>query len=208
MSDPNPDQYAHVFAGKTERELREIATPPDLSYHDAMAFRVARRLAIDIAKKTASPAGRGPSPAPSLEPAPATVSSADQPAAIDKRHFGPYADRAPLPDANLEPIDSPPAAPVAEAIPLIIPMGRCEELLERQLASGAGLIEHLVQYIARYDSDLHSCLQFADRICSVMKSSAGVAKAVGRLRGLAPDETRHRILVECAPPRGEGVLRA
>jgi hypothetical protein len=144
------------------------------------------------------------SPEPELPPA--TLSADAEPISVDKRHFGPYADRAPPADADLEPIDSPPAAPVVDPIPLIIPMGRCEELLERQLASGAGLVEHLVQYIARYDSEVSACLQFADRICSVMKSSAGLAKAVGRLRGLGPEETRHRVFVEYAP-HGGGVLR-
>jgi hypothetical protein len=37
-----------------------------------------------------------------------------------------------------------------------------------------------------------------ERIGSLMKSSAEVAKVVGRFRGLEAEETRHRMIVEHA----------
>jgi hypothetical protein len=70
-------------------------------------------------------------------------------------------------------------------------------LLERQIASCAGLIEHIAHYIARHDSAIDACGNFMERMASLMNSSANAAKMVGRLRGsLEPEETRLRQIVE------------
>jgi hypothetical protein len=96
------------------------------------------------------------------------------------------------PDIKLLP---PPAEP---AIPFAIPEGSADVLLEKQIGSCAGLIEHVARYIARNDSAIDACTNFMERIGSLMKSSAEVAKVVGRFRGLEAEETRHRMIVEHA----------
>ena len=77
--------------------------------------------------------------------------------------------------------------PQQPAIPFAIPEGKTDALLERQIASCAGIIEHLAHYIARYDSAVETCNQFMDRISTMMRSSAEAGLAVGRLRGMAPE---------------------
>src|SRR5436305_90536 len=56
----------------------------------------------------------------------------------------------------VEPSESGPNPAVVEpeqpAISFAIPEGRTDVLLDRQIASCAGIIEHLAHYIARYDS--------------------------------------------------------
>ncbi|MFL6690018.1 MAG: hypothetical protein ACJ8IR_07530 [Alphaproteobacteria bacterium] len=96
------------------------------------------------------------------------------------------------PDIKLLP---PPAEP---ALPFTIPEGSADVLLEKQIGSCAGLIEHVARYIARNDSAIDACTNFMERIGSMMKSSAEVAKVVGRFRGLEAEETRHRMIVEHA----------
>ncbi|HEY4114131.1 MAG TPA: hypothetical protein VGM17_08730 [Rhizomicrobium sp.] len=208
MSDSTPAQWAHVFAGKTERELHEIATPLDLPQEQAMAFRLARRAAIVEAGKAEHPAHARVEPlaetAIAAAPERAATETADE--NIPQKNEAAASDHAAALEQLTQASVTSHSRPWKEAIPFVIPQGPSEEMLERQLASCAGLIDHLAQYIGRYDSDVQACLNFADRIASLMKSSAGVAKVVGRLRGLAPDETRHRVLVEYAPPGG-GVLQ-
>jgi hypothetical protein len=78
-----------------------------------------------------------------------------------------------------------PAVPESP-IPFVIPDGTADALLEKQIASCAGLIQHIAHYIARYDSAIDTCNNFMDRISALMRSSAEVGKVVGRLRGLEP----------------------
>jgi hypothetical protein len=82
--------------------------------------------------------------------------------------------------------------------PLVIPVGPLDTLLEKQIASCSGLIEQIAYYIAHDTTLPNDCINFMERIASLMTSSAGVAQVVGRLRGLEPEETRHRIIVEHA----------
>jgi len=79
------------------------------------------------------------------------------------------------------------ALPGDSRIPFAIPEGKTDALLDRQIASCAGIIEHLARYIGRYDTAAEICNQFMDRISTMMKSSTEAALAVGRLRGMAPE---------------------
>jgi len=103
-----------------------------------------------------------------------------------------------LPSPTGGPEPSPKDSTPLSQIPLVIPNGNTDVLLDKQIAACAGLIEHMTHYIARTDSAIDACTNFMDRICSMMKSSAEVAKVVGRLRGLEPEESRHRMIVEHA----------
>jgi hypothetical protein len=203
MSDQSPASWAELFAGKTSAQILWTSPPEGLSESESHRFRAARLKASTAAlgaERAASKQAEGGTQAAEREAAQPASATPDDPNRERKQR-----DVLQKQDATEETAPAL-AASKFEPIPLVIAMGRCEEQLERQLASGSGLIEHLVQYIARCDSDVQACLNFADRICSLMKSSAGVAKAVGRLRGLGPEETRHRVFVEYAP-HGGGVLR-
>jgi hypothetical protein len=80
--------------------------------------------------------------------------------------------------------------------PLVIPEASTDVLLERQIASCAGLIEHIAHYIARNDSAISVSSNFMERIASLMNSSATAAKMVSRYRGIKPAETCHRSIIE------------
>lgn len=93
------------------------------------------------------------------------------------------------------------AEPVTEAAPpfppLVIPKASTDVLLERQIASCAGLIERMAHYIACDDRPPEARWNFMERIASLMNSSANAAKMVGRLRGsLEPEETCLRQIVQ------------
>ena len=78
-----------------------------------------------------------------------------------------------------------------------MPEGSTDVLLERQIATCVGIIDHLAHYVARNDTDPYNCNNFMDRIVSMMNSSANVAKMVGRLRGgLQPDEKQLRQIIQ------------
>jgi len=79
--------------------------------------------------------------------------------------------------------------------PMVIPKGSSDELLERQIATASGLIEHLAYYVARADTDPGVCMGFVARMAALMKSSAENGAVVGKLRGLASAETRHRVII-------------
>jgi hypothetical protein len=79
--------------------------------------------------------------------------------------------------------------------PLIMPTGDAAQLLENQLSSGAALVGYLAQYIARDNTHTGVCLDFMERMTSMMNASANVGKVVSRLRNGAV-ETRHRLVLE------------
>jgi hypothetical protein len=77
-------------------------------------------------------------------------------------------------------------------LPFAIPSGKTDALLDRQIASCAGIIEHLAHYIGRYPTAVETCTKFMDRIGLLMNASAEAAIASGRLRGMAPEGRRRR----------------
>jgi hypothetical protein len=96
--------------------------------------------------------------------------------------------------AATEPVTEPAPPPLP---PLVIPEANTDILLDRQVASCAGLIEHIAHYIARHDGPLEVHGNFMERMAGLMNASANVAKMVGRLRGsLEPEETCVRQIVE------------
>ena len=106
------------------------------------------------------------------------------------------------------PVPAPLTAEIIPPTPLVRPAGDAAQQLEHQLGTCSALIGTIADYIASSSSHPDICLNFMDRITSMMRSSAAAGKVVGKLRGDAPEETRHRVIVEHAAPRGEGVLRA
>jgi hypothetical protein len=170
MNQQIPPEWAHLFEGKTRTEILKTPQPPDLSSLDSTRFERAVYAAASASLAAELKADKERRALEEL------ASLAAQPAA-----------------AATEPV----RAPAPPLPPLVIPEASTDVLLERQIASCAGLIEHIAHYIARHDSAIDACGNFMERMASLMNSSANAAKMVGRLRGsLEPEETRLRQIVE------------
>jgi len=180
MTRSSSSQWAHLFEGKDSKDILEVPPPTDMSQR--IAFRFAQTDAYRA-----------------FERAEAEKLSAER-----RRMVGLIASRAGLGNegegetaaAVAKPIDAPSARMFPREVPLVIPQGKSDELLERQIASCAGIIDHLARYIARSDTDPQVCANFIDRIASLMNSSAGVGTTIGRLRGLGPEENVHRMIYQ------------
>jgi hypothetical protein len=170
MDQQIPPEWAHLFEGKTRTEILKTPQPPGLSPMDSTRFERAVYAATSASLAAELKADKERRALEKL------ASLAAEPAA-----------------AAAEPM----TAPAPSLPPLVIPQASTDVLLERQIASCAGLIEHIAHYIARHDSAIDACGNFMERMASLMNSSANVAKMVGRLRGsLEPEETRFRQIVE------------
>jgi len=98
------------------------------------------------------------------------------------------------PGSGIGPTDSPDRGvsatgkprPTYPLPPLMIPTGPVDVLLEKQIASCAGLIEQISYYIAHDTTPPADCVNFMDRIASLMNSSATVGKRIGKLRAFKP----------------------
>jgi hypothetical protein len=165
-----PPEWAHLFDGKTHEEILKIPQPPSLSPMDRTRFERA------------------------VYAAAAAVTAAELKADKERRALEELARRAAEPVAEATAPVTPPAPPFP---PLVIPAAGTDVLLERQIASCAGLIEHIVHYVACDDRPVEARWNFMERMASLMNSSANAAKMVGRLRGcLEPEETLFRQIVE------------
>ena len=127
-------------------------------------------------------------------------------AALQRKANGLDREEAPPPqktrDEEIPPVSE--RRPKNPLPPLTIPEGSTDVLLDRQIATCVGLIDHLAHYVARYDTDHYNCNNFMERIVSMMNSSANVAKMVGRLRGsLQPDEKQLRQIIQREDRPGE-----
>lgn len=166
------EEWVSGFQGKAEAEILTAPLPEGISDEDAFRFRALQELAGAEARRSkedAAEAARVSREQALLQQAARSlaVAQALQPEAEDTV-----------------------AVPAQPQIPFAIPEGKTDALLEKQIASCAGIIEHLAHYIARYDSAVETCNQFMDRISVMMRSSAEAALAVGRLRGMAPEGRR------------------
>jgi hypothetical protein len=164
------EEWAKAFQGQDERGILAVPLPPNLS--DAQCFRF-RSLQDEAARKARSSKAL-------LQKAMAEVSVAAR--------LNPISETAPARElAEAEPVPSRQVAPAEPRIPLKIPNAKTDVLLDKQIASCAGIIEHLAHYIGRYDTAVETCTKFMDRIGLLMKSSSEAALAAGRLRGMAPE---------------------
>jgi len=182
-------KWAQAFVGKSEREIWAVPMPEGLSTADKNRFQDAKQNAAFAARRRAE---RQALQALAVEVAKTRGFDGKN----DADDTEPVSSVLPSPTGGPEP--SPKDSTPPAQIPLVIPNGNTDVLLDKQIAACAGLIEHMTHYIARTDSAIDACTNFMDRICSMMKSSAEVAKVVGRLRGLEPEESRHRMIVEHA----------
>jgi hypothetical protein len=193
MEQETSPNWAQAFVGKSEREVWAVPMPEGLSTHDKNRF-------LD-AKQNAAFAARGRAERQALEALAAEAAKTrgygDDEEDEEDTDDTKAASNA-LPSPTGEPERSARDLTPLPQISLVIPNGSTDVLLDKQIAACAGLIEHMTHYIARTDSAIDACTNFMDRICSMMKSSAEVAKVVGRLRGLEPEESRHRMIVEHA----------
>jgi hypothetical protein len=166
------EEWAKAFEGQDESGILAVPLPPNLS--DAQCFRF-RSLQEEAAGKARSSKEQA-----HLQEAMAEVSVAAR--------LNPIAETAPARElAEAEPIPSRQVAPAEPRLPFKIPNARTDVLLDKQIASCAGIIEHLAHYIGRYDTTVETCTKFMDRIGLLMKSSSEAALAAGRLRGMAPE---------------------
>ena len=154
-------EWTQSFQGLEEAGILTVRLPADIPDEQAFRFRSLQEEAARAARRKKGEA--------LLQPA--------TPASSGEDALSPEAEA-------LRTI--PPQPPLLFAIP----QGKTDALLDRQIASCAGIIEHLAHYIGRYDSAVETCNQFMDRISSMMRSSAEVALAAGRLRGLAAGRGR------------------
>jgi hypothetical protein len=166
-------EWVNGFEGKTEAEILTAKLPPGISDEEAFGYRALQE-----------EAGRKSREQALLREALQEVSRA---AALQ-----PYNPTAKGLVAETEPEAGALAVHPEARIPFAIPEGKTDVLLEKQIASCAGIIEHLAHYIARYDSAVETCNEFMDRISVMMRSSAEAALVVGRLRGMAPEGRARR----------------
>lgn len=172
--DMDEEEWMQDFEGMTEEEILAAPLPSRLSDEQCFRFRALQEKAAKAARESAEQAELHRA----LAEVTATTKLQPQPEAGD-------ANCAP-PDAGGRLVLRDPPLPFA------IPEGKTDVLLDKQIASCAGIIEHLAHYIARYDSATETCNKFMDRIGSMMRSSAEAAIAVGYLRGMAPEGRRRR----------------
>jgi hypothetical protein len=166
------EEWAKAFEGKDASEIWGVALPPNLSNAQCDRFR---SLQAEAARKARSSKGHA-----LLQKAVAEVGVAARP--------NPIAETTPAYElAEAEPVPGRQVAPAEPRIPLKIPNARTDVLLDKQIASCAGIIEHLAHYIGRYDTAVETCTKFMERIGLLMKSSSEAALAAGRLRGMAPE---------------------
>ena len=174
-----PNAWAKSFEGKSEADIWRVMPPSDLPAGELAKFKNAQSDAAAIAR-TAEQAGK----LKSLE--------ADLAKTAKQIGYDRGAQQEPQPNDETR---------GASALPrLVIPTGPVDTLLEKQIAACAGLIEQVAFYIAHDTTPPDACVNFMDRIASLMNSSATVGKMIGHLRGLQPEETRHRMIVEHAGP--------
>ena len=165
-------EWAKAFEGKDASGIWGVALPPNLSNAQCDRFR---SLQAEAARKARSSEGHA-----LLQNAPDEVGVAAR--------LNPIAETTPACElAEAEPVPSGQIASAEPRIPLTIPTGKTDVLLDQQIASCAGIIEHLAHYIGRYDTAVDTCTKFMDRITGMMRSSAEAAIAVARLRGMAPE---------------------
>lgn len=168
------EEWVSSFKGKNEAEILTIRLPDGISDEEAFRFRDLQQEAARAERKSREEAAE----AARLAKEQSLLQQAARALALTE----------PL-QPETEGMLAPPARP---PIPFAIPDGKTDTLLDRQIASCAGIIEHLAHYIGRYDSAVETCNQFMDRISVMMRSSADAALAVGRLRGMAPEAGRRR----------------
>jgi hypothetical protein len=161
-----PPEWAQLFEGKTCGQIMALSTPPEITPAENARFERALTAAANAANLVDIEARKALLRAPEETPSHLIVHP---------------------PHCDVEPAPSP---------PLVIPEASTDVLLERQIASCAGLIEHIIHRIARRESPLEAEANFMDRMASLMNSSATLARAVGRYRGLKPAETCHRSIIE------------
>ncbi|HEX3944145.1 MAG TPA: hypothetical protein VHW69_08660 [Rhizomicrobium sp.] len=190
MEQETSPNWAQAFVGKGEREVWAVPMPEGLSTHDKNRFLDVKQNAAFAARRRAE---RQALEALAAEAAKTRGYGGEEDDAEDTDDTEAVSNLLPSPAG--EPERSAKDSTPLSQIPLVIPNGSTDVLL---IAACAGLIEHMTHYIARTDSAIDACTNFMDRICSMMKSSAEVAKVVGRLRGLEPEESRHRMIVEHA----------
>ena len=172
-----PSSWAEAFEGKNVEAIWRVMPPSDLPPSELAKFKNAQSDAAAIAR-TAEQANK----LKSLESGLAKT-------AKQIGHDGGVQGAVP-PDTESR---------AASALPpLVIPAGSVDTLLEKQIAACAGLIEQIAFYIAHDTTPPDACVNFMDRIASLMNSSATVGKMIGHLHGLQPEETRHRMIVEHA----------
>lgn len=149
---PNP--WVKSFEGKSEADIWRVMPPSDLPAAELAEFKNAQSDAAVIAR-TAEQAGK--------------LNSLEADLAKMARQIG--CDR----DAQQEHPDN--ERRVASALPpLVIPTGPVDTLLEKQIAACAGLIKQVTFYIAHVTTPPDACVNFMDRIASLMNSSATVGK--------------------------------
>ena len=167
--DTQEQEWVNGFKGMGEEEILTTPLPPDLSDEACFRFRSLQQEAGARARDSEQ-----------LQ----LLKKAERQVAVAARLQPEVAEPSRPSPAVVQPAQPP--------IPFAIPEGRTDVLLDRQIASCAGIIEHLAHYIARYDSAAETCNKFMDRISVMMKSSADAALAVGRLRGMAPEGRARR----------------
>jgi hypothetical protein len=92
-------------------------------------------------------------------------------------------------------------------LPFVLPEGDVSQLLERQLASSAAMVETVARQLVEEDCSLAVCSEFMKGVTALLGAGANVGKIVGQLRGQggAVSETCHRVIVEKIVRQGEGV---
>jgi len=165
-------EWVSGFQGKTEADILTTPLPQGISDEEAFRFRALQQEQAETVRMS----GEAAAEAARVAKEQALLQEAARALALTE---------PPQPEPG-EIV----ALPAQPPIPFAIPDGKTDVLLEKQIASCAGIIEHLAHYIARYDSAVETCNQFMDRISVMMRSSAEAGLAVGRLRGMVPKGRR------------------
>lgn len=171
------EEWVGSFEGKDEQGIFDLPLPEGLSDEDCFRFRSLQQEAMAAARESAQRTREN---------------AVLQRAEVELAAAGQLQVQTVAEDCGRQPEGGRQIVPPAPLLPFAIPYGSTDKLLDKQIASCAGIIEHLAHYIGRYDSAVETCNQFMDRISLMMRSSAEAAIAVGRLRGMAPEGRRRR----------------
>lgn len=139
--------WAHLFEGKDLDEIEAVDPPAGLSGAELLAFGFAQSQAYRMREQANEKAEHERLSAERGKIAALITARAGQTEHSAAETAGAFAER----------VENEPKRTRANPIPFVIPQGKSDELLERQIASCAGIIDHLAHYIARSDTDPQVC---------------------------------------------------
>jgi hypothetical protein len=205
-----PEDYSADFAGKTYREIQEMTNKDNRQLQGQAAFDwvIQRTKAVGEAyrREKAEEQAEAEAENPSSD---RFADNDDDDGKIDIASTTAIQRLTDLVQARVEDAQRQRDASQStkSPLPFVLPQGDVTQLLERQLASSAAMVESVARQLVEEDCSLAVCSEFMKGVTSLLGAGANVGKIVGQLRGQggAVSETCHRVIVERVVRQGEGV---